>query len=169
MKVFAFFVLFFGSLLCVHADTITDNLAAAISQNSVLPLGPGVALELAQNLMTAQADSSYAASEADSLTLSFAAVLRAIWLEETLLGATTITDSTDEPFPFIQSTIAIDDRVSIEVFVNGVLYQNGEVINFGDVPVVSPEPSTILLFTIALLSLALMQWARKSLRQTYSA
>jgi hypothetical protein len=128
-----------------QADEITD-VAAMLTADSSVPMAPGVAMELATNLMWAQETSSYAASEPDSLTLSFASVLRAIWLEGTLDGVTEIIDATEAPLPFLQSGIAIDDRVSIEIFVNGVPYVPGEVINFGDVPVASvPDSGSLII------------------------
>ncbi len=164
MKVFALFVLVLTGLVPTHADTIIDNLAGMLTQDSVLPLAPGVALELATNIWDAHESTPYALVEADSLTLSFESVLRAISLEVWPGGPTEITDPINTPYPFIQSQIAIDDRAAVAFYVNGVLWQPGDVINFGDVPVVTPEPATLLLLTVPLL-LALMRWAQMSLRK----
>jgi hypothetical protein len=145
-----------------RADTITDNVAAAISADSSMPLASGIAIDLAQNLMVAQEASSYAANEPDSLTLSFASVLRAIWLEGTLFDETEITDAST--LAFLQSQIAIDDRVSLTIYVNGVEYVPGEVINFGDVPIDPvPEPGTWILGLIGIDCLLLVQWWRRRL------
>jgi len=117
-----------------QGDTITD-IAQELSQASTLPLGQGVALELATNLWDAQLASPYAASEPDSLPLSIASVLRAIWLEIYPGGPAEILSYDNAPIPFIQSHIAIDDRVSVEITAGGVDCTAGCVINFGDVPV----------------------------------
>ena len=143
-----------------HADTITDNLAAALTEDSSVPLSMSVADTLAANLLTAQADSSYAASEPDSLTLSFAAVLRAISLDPTLTLA------------YMQSDIAIDDRVSIAFSVDGVPLAPGQVLDFGSVMVgdsssafvVTPEPSVLMLTTFGLVVLAAVFILLKQIR-----
>jgi hypothetical protein len=159
VKVFAVFVLLFGLTLTTQADTITDNLAAMLTADSSLPLAPGVAMELAQNLIAAQDASSYAANEPDSLTLSFESVLRAISTEIFPGGPSEITNGIDTPNPFIQSNIAIDDRAGVAIYVDGVLYQNGDVIDFGTssstFTVETPEPRTLWLLLTALLLLAL--------------
>ena len=168
MKVFATFALFFAvGLVPCHADTVTDNLAADLTLDSPIPLGPGVALELATNLVTAQADSSYAASEPDSLTLSFESVLRAIGIEETYFGLTDIIDAAQAPIVFESSELAIDDRVSVEFTVNGVVIQPGTILNFGDVPVgatsgtfTAPEPNALWLTIIGLCLLLLIRRAQ---------
>lgn len=153
IRTWALSILALLMMICLNtcdaqADEIT-NVAAMLTLDSSVPMAPGVAMELATNLMWAQETSSYAASEPDSLTLSFASVLRAIWLEGSLDGVIEIIDATEAPLPFEQSTIAIDDRVAIEIFVNGVPYVPGEVINFGDV-VVTPEPNDFLMAFIGI-------------------
>ena len=140
MKALALAVLLFAATVA-QADTITDNLAAALAEDSSVPLSMSVADTLAANLLTAQADSPYSASEPDSLTLSFAAVLRAISLDPSLALA------------YLQSDIAIDDRVSLQFSVDGLPLLPGQVLDFGSVAVgdssgafvVTPEPNTFLL------------------------
>ena len=154
MKALALAVLLFAAN-AAQADTI-DNLAAALTEDSSVPLSMTVADTLAANLLTAQADSSYAASEPDSLTLSFAAVLRAISLDPSLALA------------YLQSEIAIDDRVSIAFSVDGAPLLPGEVLDFGSVAVgdsssafvVTPEPNTFLLGIVALVALGLAKHLR---------
>jgi hypothetical protein len=150
---------------CVKADTVGD-LASYLTANSVLSLGPGVADELAGNILYAQATTPYAALESDSLSLSIESVLRAISIEVFPGGPTEILDATDTPIPFLQSTIAIDDRVSLTLSFNGVIIQPGDVLDFGSVPLGSssssptlimttPEPSTIFMLAFALCLLSL--------------
>jgi hypothetical protein len=122
----------------------------------VLPLGAGVAETLAANIEYAQETTPYAAMESDSLDLSIASVLRAISLEIFPGGPDEILNATSTPLPFIQSTIAIDDRAKVLLSFNGVVIQPGDVLDFGNVPLGSssssprlivntPEPSTIFM------------------------
>lgn len=149
-------------LLCAcqaQADTITQ-VQQMITDNSLLPLAPGMALDLAQNLMTAQADSSYAASEPDSLALSETAVLRAIMLEGTLFGVTEIVYD-PASLAWLQSEIAIDDNAGVSISINGVpCNPDGDcTINFGKVLV--PEPEEIIMSLVGLDALLVLAWLKR--------
>jgi hypothetical protein len=157
----------------VNADNVSD-LASYLTANSALPLGPGVADELAGNILFAQATAPYAALESDSLSLSIASVLRAISIEVFPGGPSEILDQADTPIPFIQSTIAIDDRVSVQLSFNGVVIEPGNGLDFGSVIVGSsrssptlimntPEPSTIFQLASALCLIALWKYHRTGL------
>jgi len=117
-----------------RADQI-QTIAGELADQTSVPLGPGVADELATNIWTAHEDTPYALEEADSLTLSIQSVLRAIMLSGELAGATEIVNEDLTPLPWWQSEIAIDDRVSVVFSVNGVPLQPGDVLEFGTVPV----------------------------------
>ena len=141
-----------------RADSL-NQVAQQIRDNSALPLHQGVARVWAGNLLAAQDPTvcSYCASEADSLPLSIAAVLRAVMLEQTLNGLT-YCDRSNCFLPNIQSTIAIDDRVSITL--------TPDHIDFGAVPVVAPEPEVWILMLIGLGAFSLSRrgfaWLRES-------
>ena len=169
MKFLAVVVLFFAvtTPVCL-ADAITDiatvptesQISTFITVESVLLLAPGVADDLAGNLLAAQQEYTYTAFEPDSLSLSVAAVLRAISLESSDMGATEIVNEALTPLPFWQSILAIDDRVSVSFSVNGVTLGPGDVINFGSVQVgdsstafsvvTTPEPATFALLLAGL-------------------
>jgi hypothetical protein len=129
-----------------HADSITD-IESTLTSDSTLPLGPGIAQELAQNLWDAQLASPYS-WETDSLVLSITAVLRAIALEQSLAGATAIDSPALEPLPFLQSTIAIDDRVSVSI--------TPPSIDFGPQLVEIPEPGLFLLTVAGLVAVGFL-------------
>jgi hypothetical protein len=112
-----------------HADTITQ-VAAELDASTVLPLAPGVDLDLAGNLLNAQI-----AANADSLQLSINAVLKAIGLYVWPGGPTEITDEKAEPVVWTQSRIAINPNVTVSITPTS--------IDFGDVPITTPESSTI--------------------------
>jgi len=95
----------------------------------------------ADNLLAAQdpAVCDYCAAEADSLPLSIAAVLKAITIEaDPVYGfGLTFCDRTNCWLANLQSTIAIDDRVSVVI--------TPSFIDFGNVPVSTGEPGVFLL------------------------
>ena len=76
---------------------------------------------------------------------SIAAVLKAISIYDWLGGPTLITDAQAEPIVWLQSNIAIDTNAGVSL--------DPTSIDFGSTPVVTPEPSTLLLL-LPLLGLA---------------
>jgi hypothetical protein len=145
----------------VNETKVVEN---DLIDGSVLPLRANVADLWASNLLTAQlpANCSYCAMEADSLPLSIDAVLRAIGLEQSIAGLAWC-DRTNCTLANSQSTIAIDDRVSVTI--------TPAYINFGEVPVGSsetisltvtntPEPSfwMMLVAGMGMLWVGLLGW-----------
>jgi hypothetical protein len=140
-------------LLCAlpaSADSI-HSISNDLTHETSVPLAPGVAMELASNIWVAHETTPYALVEKDSLELSIDAVLRAIYLSGQLDGATEIVNEQLTPLPWLQSEIAIDDRVSVTI--------TPDSLDFGSVPV--PEPSTLTLALSALDALLLFVWYRR--------
>jgi len=134
MKPLAIAVLLFSASVA-QADTIlTKQVAQEIKQDSVLSMTAGVSLELASNLIAAQAASPWL----DSLDLSIAAVLRAITLYD-YPGTKSLTEDCCVAV-WAQSKIAIDPAASV-IISPAALY-------FGEVPVTTPEPEIGLLVLV---------------------
>src|SRR5437763_915193 len=108
-------VLFLAVASAARADSLTEaQVAAGLTARSPLLLGPSVPDTLATNLLNAQAANlSYTAFEPDSLQLSIDAVIKAIGLYVWDGGPTTITSAQAEPLVWVQSNIAIDDRLTV--------------------------------------------------------
>jgi hypothetical protein len=138
-----FFALLFLSP-SARADSVSV-ITQELRHDSSLTLRNDVAEDLAENLLTAQAAAYYTAFEPDSLQLSINAVLRAITLEKSF-GFSYCDDSTC-PIVWAQSTIAIDTRAGVGL--------SPSEINFGSVPVSTPEPSLLALLGVPLFVLFL--------------
>jgi hypothetical protein len=91
----------------------------------------------------------YCVYEPDSLQLSINAVLRAIWIEQ-FYGGLTYCDRDNCPIAWSQSTIAING------FASATLTPSS--IDFGEVPVVTPEPEVCTLMLMGLTAFTL--WRR---------
>jgi hypothetical protein len=139
-------VLLLAVASAARADSLTEaQVAAQLTANSPLLLEPGVADTLATNLLSAQAANlSYTAFEPDSLQLSIDAVLRAIGLYVFPGGPTEIVNEQLTPIPFLQSEIAIDDRLTVSITPGG--------LDFGSQPVATPEPEEWILILTALVT-----------------
>jgi hypothetical protein len=125
------------------ADSLTERqVIAALKRGSDLPMTGAIADQLADNLLAAQAAAPYTSFEPDSLQLSIDAVLRAISLYEFPDGPTRITSQAAEPIVWLQSTVAIDDRVSVSLTPGS--------IDFGSEPIVTPEPGEWILILTGL-------------------
>jgi hypothetical protein len=134
MKTLAIAVLLLSTGVA-QADTIlTKQVAQEIKQDSVLSMTAGVSLELASNLIAAQAASPWL----DSLDLSIAAVLRAITIYDFPGGPKSLTE-TCCPAVWAQSTIAIDP--------NAGAFLSPTALYFGEV-VVTPEPGIGLMLLV---------------------
>ena len=121
-----------------RADSLTETQVAQQLEQGVIPLASGVGDVLANNLLAAQlANISYTANEPESLQLSIDAVLKAISIYVWPEGPTLITDAQSEPVVWWQSETAIDTRASLSLSPTS--------IDFGDTPISTPEPSTLLL------------------------
>ncbi len=121
-----------------RADSLTETQIAGQLEQGVIPLAVGVGDELALNLLNAQLlNISYTANEPTSLQLSIDSVLKAISIYVWPGGPTLITDQQSEPIVFAQSEMAIDTNTGVSLSPTS--------IDFGPTPVVTPEPSTILL------------------------
>jgi hypothetical protein len=134
-------------LLTVPTITRADSLslgqiAQELKQDAVIPLAPSVANQLAKNLLAAQAAAPYTQFEPDSLELSIESVLRAISLYAWDGGPTMITSEQAEPVVWIQSRIAIDDRLTVSFTPSS--------LDFGSEPVATPEPAGWILLLIGL-------------------
>lgn len=140
-----------------RADSLSlGQIAQELKQDAVVPLAPSVGNQLAKNLLAAQAAAPYTQFEPDSLQLSIDAVLRAIGLYVWDGGPTTITDEASEPVVWIQSRIAIDDRLTVS-FATGSL-------DFGSQPVATPEPSGWLGLLVGFALLATWQLMTRNAR-----
>src|SRR5882724_1656340 len=126
------FVSLFLFAAIARADSIPLGQICQQLKTGVLPLGPGVAADLSKNLLDAQAAAYYTAFEPESLELSIQCVLKAISLYVWEGGPIAITSETEEPIVWQQSRIAVDTRVGVEL--------DPTFINFGDLPVSTPEP-----------------------------
>ena len=132
----------------IRADSLTETQVAQQLEAGVIPLASGVGDILANNLLTAQlANISYTQFEPESLQLSINSVLKAISVYLWLGGPTLITDAQSEPVVWWQSETAIDTRVSVSLSPSS--------IDFGDTPVSTPEPMTMLLVVFG----GLLLWA----------
>jgi len=146
-----------------RGDTIKQaDIASELDQESVLPLAGGVDVQLANNLIQAQ-NAAWGKQWLDgSLELSIESVLKAIGLYVWDGGPTEITkDQTEFQVVWIQSHIAIDPRLTVGF--------DTAAINFGEQPVVTPEPRVLLLALIGLalwLTFDMLQWEfRRALAQ----
>ena len=139
-----------------QADSLTSNqIAQQIRQGSVLSLRQNVAGFWADNLLAAQDPSvcDYCAFEADSLPLSIAAVLKAIRIEaDPIYGAgLSFCNLTNCTIANTQSTIAVDDRVSVVI--------TPAALDFGEVPVATPEPSVFWFLALGTIVLFVVRFA----------
>jgi len=133
------------------ADQLSlQDVQQQIKSGSVLPLRQGVAHLYAENLIAAQDPSvcDYCVYEPDSLQLSINAVLRAIWIEQ-FYGGLTYCDRDNCPIAWSQSTIAING------FASATLTPSS--IDFGEVPVATPEPEEWILLLTAVAAFALLR------------
>jgi hypothetical protein len=122
-----------------------SDISATLTDDTSIPLAPGVATDLSTNIWTAHETTDYALAEADSLGLSITAVLRAIMLSA---PAPEIVSQDLTPLPWLQSEIAIDDRVSVDI--------TPTAIDFGDVAIPTPEPPTFEITALGLVVVALI-------------
>jgi hypothetical protein len=123
-------------LLAVPAIARADSLslwqiAEELKQDAVIPLAPSVGNQLAKNLLVAQAAAPYTAFKPDSLQLSIDATLKAIGLYVYPGGPSEIVSEELAPLPFLQSQIAIDDRLTVSLTPGS--------LDFGSQPVVTPD------------------------------
>ena len=108
-----------GIASVARGDSLSvGQIAQELKQDAAIPLAPSVGNQLAKNLLAAQAAAPYTQFEPDSVQLSIEAVLRAIGLYASPGGPTMITDEASEPFVWIQSRIAIDDRLTATLTPN---------------------------------------------------
>lgn len=133
-----------------RADSLTETqVAQQLQSGAVIPLASGVDDILANNLLAAQlANISYTANEPTSLQLSIDAVLKAIGIYVWPGGPTQITDAQNEPIVFVQSEMAIDTGAGVSLSPTS--------IDFGSVPVSTPEPSSALLLLLPLCGLVFL-------------
>jgi hypothetical protein len=115
-----------------------------LEANSVLPITQQADMQLARNLLTAQADPLCTYCGAVSLTYSEDSVLKAITLYLWPGGPANISSEALEPIVWIQSKIAINPDATVTV--------TPSALDFGEVlvsdPVSTPEPSVLLLFVL---------------------
>lgn len=139
------------------ADTIPlKDLAQEIKFESALPMTSSVSLQLATNLLAAQAASPWL----NSLDLSVAAVLRAIELYDFSGGPKQITFACC-PAVWAQSTVAIDPNAG-GVITPSALY-------FGDVVIATPEPGIGIFLLTGGLWLIAMLTPKKRITGEYAA
>jgi hypothetical protein len=148
-------------LLTIPTITLADSLsvgqiAQELKQDAVVPLAPSVGNQLAKNLLAAQAAAPYTQFEPDSLQLSIDSVPRAIGLYAYPGGPAMITDEASEPGVWIQSRIAIDDRLTVSLTPGS--------LDFGSQPVATPEPSGWLGLLLGFALLATWQLAIRNPR-----
>jgi hypothetical protein len=135
------------------ADTV-KQIAMEIKDDSVLPLRADVAELWAENLLAAQAAPGCDYCGPVSLADSVNSVLKAVSLEQSIDGLT-FCNRTDCTIANEQSTIADNPNVSITIAPSR--------LDFGDVPVSTPEPSFWLLLVagIGLLWIVLLRYPPK--------
>jgi hypothetical protein len=138
-----------------RGDTIkVSTIASELDTESVLPLAGGVDVQLAGNLIQAQNAAWGKQWFEGSLELSIESVLKAIGLYVWDGGPTEITkDQTAFQVVWIQSHIAIDPRLTVEF--------DTTAINFGEVPVSTPEPMTFVLVLMGLVWLGVVRWSNR--------
>jgi hypothetical protein len=138
-----------------RGDTIkVSTIASELDQESVLPLAGGVDVQLANNLIQAQNAAWGKQWFEGSLELSIESVLKAIGLYVWDGGPTEITkDQTAFQVVWIQSHIAIDPRLTVGF--------DTEAINFGEQPVSTPEPMTLVLVLMGLVWLGVVRWSNR--------
>lgn len=125
-----------------RGDTLSlAQVTAEITADSPLKLKGDVAEDFAENLLLAQANAYYTAFEPDSLSLSIAALIRAIGLDKKL-GKDHYCDDSNCSIAWTQSNIAIDDRAVVGL-TSAVV--KGEVS--------TSEPTTLTLLVLAGLGL----------------
>src|SRR5947207_12297023 len=143
-------------LLTIPTIALADSLslgqiAQELKQDAVIPLASSVGNQLAKNLLAAQAAAPYTQFEPDSLQLSIDALLQAIGLYVWDGGPTTITSAQAEPLVWVQSNIAIDDRLTVSITPGS--------LDFGSQPVATPEPEAWILILTGLVAL-ITAWLR---------
>jgi hypothetical protein len=116
------------------------QVAKELSTESILPLAGGVAQDLAKNLLFAQTQVSYGGPE--SLDLSILSVLKAISLYDYLGGPGIITGPDREPVVWAQARLATNPDATVSL--------TPSALNFGEVPVQTPEPEVWILMLLGL-------------------
>jgi hypothetical protein len=129
---------------CDSLNTIASELRALVD----IPFRYGVAQDLASNLLIAQSEASYASPE--SLELSIESVVRAIGIDEDTFHSGYVGFANIDPITWIQSNIAINPDAHIVI--------TPERLQFGEVPVVTPEPAGWILMLMGLTAFTL--WRR---------
>jgi hypothetical protein len=126
-----------------RADSLNTQLhdvASYLASNSVLPITQQADMQLSRNILIAQADPTCSYCGTLSLSLSEDSVLRAISLYVWDGGPTLISSESLEPVVWIQSRIAINPNLTVTL--------TPASLDFGNVPVATPEPAGwILLLT----------------------
>jgi uncharacterized protein (TIGR03382 family) len=135
-------LLLFVAPVMTLADSVQD-VAQYLDANTSLPFAAGVDVQLAGNLLQAQALASYASPT--SLLLSENAVLKAVSLYVWPGGPAAITSESEEPVVWAQSRVAIDPNATVSL--------DPGTIDFGQVPV--PEPP---VWTMCLAALTTFSW-----------
>jgi len=138
-----------------RGDTIKQtDIASTLDAESVLPLAGGVDVQLANNLIQAQ-NAAWGKQWLDgSLEMSIESVLKAIGLYVWPGGPDEITkDQTEFQVVWLQSHIAIDPRLTVGF--------DTAAINFGEVPVSTPEPMTLILVLMGLVWLGVVRWSNR--------
>jgi hypothetical protein len=129
---------------CDALNTVASELRALVD----IPFRYGVAKDLAQNLLTAQSLASYASPE--SLELSIESVVRAIGIDELTFHSGFVGFADVDPITWLSSTIAIDPGATIVI--------TPDALDFGEVPVATPEPAGWILMLMGLTAFTL--WRR---------
>jgi hypothetical protein len=137
-----------------RGDSLSPQLhdvASYLASNSVLPITQQADMQLARNILIAQAAPGCFYCGPESLLLSEQSVVRAISLYVWQGGPSIISSASVEPVVWLQSEIAINPNATVSL--------TPSVINFGEVPVVStPEPAVWILMLMGLMAFAL--WRR---------
>ena len=137
-----------------RADSVTTSqVAAELDTNSALQLAVGVDIQLANNLIRAQNQTWGKEWQLGSLDASIEAVLRAITLYVWPGGPAVVTNQREFPIVWDQSRVAIDTGLSV-VF-------SADSIYFGEQPVATLEPGTLIVLLAGLAGLGTLVWIVK--------
>jgi hypothetical protein len=115
------------------------QVAKELSTESILPLAGSVPQQLAKNILFAQAHASYGGPE--SLDLSIESVLRAIQIEAGA-GWIVVGSSATDPIVWFSAETAVNPAATVSL--------TPSAINFGEVPVQTPEPEVWILMLLGL-------------------